>query len=187
VEQYKFNAQMEKLEGVCDENKLVSNFSCTGYPISLTIRPNNGVGEQLSMLAQSDEKGYISPGSYIRFAYVDGSLEYEIAGRFPIDDELFSKLKRIFIRMHSFWTQVFFREMITRRSIVEGDIPRVKNDGVYNGKPLDDDDDAGDDGDDQSDAGEDYPGDEAYVDDDDDEGDGSQPLYNYEPAESEGA
>ena len=181
MEQYKFNAQMDKLEGICDENKLVSNFSCTGYPITLTIRPNNGVGEQLSMLEQSDEKGYISPGSYIRFAYVDGSLEYEIAGRFPIDDELFSKLKRTFVRMHSFWTQIFFREMITRRSVVEGDIPRVKNDGVYNGKPLDDGDDDDDDDDDQEGDyyGDDPDNDDDADDDESDTGDG----YGYEPSE----
>ena len=175
---YKFEQQREKLDGICDENKLVYHFGVIKYPITLTIKPNNGVGEQLSMLEQAEERGYINPGSYIRFSIDDGALEYEIGGRFPIDDALFSKIKRIFIRMHTFYLEYFFKDIIDRKALSQSSFPPIKNDGVYNGKPPEDEGD-GDDGEDQSDAGEEYT--------DEEEGDGLQPLYTYEPAEPEGA
>jgi hypothetical protein len=92
--------------------------------------------------------------------------------------------------MHSFWTQVFFREMISRRSVVEGDLPRVKNDGIYNGKPLDDgdDDDADPDEDGEGSEYSDMDYDNAKADlaesGDDDESD-TDDGYGYEPSEVE--
>ena len=167
---YKFEAQREKLEGVCDENKLVFHFGVITYPISLTIKPNNGVGEQLSLLDRADEKGYINPESYIRFFIDDGALEYEIGGRFPIDDALFSKIKRIFMRMHALYLEYFFSEIIERRILSQGGHPPIINDGVYEGKqpvPDAEDDDvdftAKDEDDDESDTGDDYGYEDAEV------------------------
>ena len=50
-----FKQQREKLAGICEEHKLVYSIK-TGYPITLKIRPNSGMDEQLSMLeAAGDE------------------------------------------------------------------------------------------------------------------------------------
>jgi len=136
MEKSKFEAQRERLEGICDENQLVYRFRGDQYPITLTIRPNNGVGVQLSMLA-ADEMGHISPNAYIRFSYEDGSLAYDIFGKFPIGDALFTKLRIVFVRMHMYYQQYFFRDIISRGLLAHNVMPYVKDGGEYKGKPLD--------------------------------------------------
>lgn len=113
-ELFKFNAQRDKLQGVCDENKLTFSFRHDKYPISLTIRPLTGVAAQMTMLEEVEEKGYISPDASIVFSYEDGALTYKMSDDFAISDATFSKIKNIFKNMLFLWLQVFFRDVIQK-------------------------------------------------------------------------
>lgn len=45
-----YEAQKKKLQGLCDEHDLVFRFIKDRYPITLTIKPVQGMDAQLSML-----------------------------------------------------------------------------------------------------------------------------------------
>lgn len=156
MEKFKLDGQIERLQGVCDENKLVWQFRRDTYPISMTIRPCNGVGEQMDMLANADENGYTSPNAFIRFSYEDGDIEYKTSETFSISDALFTKIKLIFKKMHLYYQQYFFRYVIENDLLSSVSFPEVKNaesfkqvqkDRENDGYHTDDDDDSDDDDD----------------------------------------
>ncbi len=121
----KFEALKKKMQGVCDENSLVFRFRNNQYPLTLTIRPLNGVQEQLSLLADAEDNGYTSPDAYIVFAYKDGNLTYKTSETFTISDALFSKIKNLYKSMHAMWLQYFYRHTIERNLLSAQCLPRV--------------------------------------------------------------
>lgn len=110
----KYEAQKKKLDGLCEEHDLTYRFRHDVYPITLTIRPIQGVEEQLSMLEAADEKDYNSPDSYMTIYRKDGELAMKINGKFTISEALRSKFKNIYTKMSDFWLQYFFRDLIER-------------------------------------------------------------------------
>ncbi|MDF2984918.1 MAG: hypothetical protein K0R50_428 [Eubacterium sp.] len=173
----KYEAYKKKLQGVCDENELVFRFKNDSYPITLTIRPVNGL-EQMSLL-ESEEKEQSSPDAAMVFAYKDGVLTYKISESFAISDVLFSKIKNLYKNMHAMWLQFFNREVIEKSLLTGEKLPKASEDDssgydddleaedVGNPEPLentddtdvtdddyglenDDDDEGGDDSDDEA-------------------------------------
>lgn len=132
----KFSAYKKKLEGVCDENNLVFRFRQNEYPISLTILPNQGVEEQMDLLAGDTEKVTSSPDARLVFYYKDGDLIYRISEGFVIGDALFSKLKNLYKNMHSTWLQYFFRNLVERRAIPDGSMPVIDEDDAEDAPEL---------------------------------------------------
>jgi len=122
----KYEAYKKKLQGVCDENELVFRFKNDTYPITLTVRPVEGL-EQMSLLEQ-EEKEKSSPNSALTFAYKDGVLTYKIAEGFAISDALFNKLKNLFKNMHAMWLQFFNREVIEKQLITSDKLPKANED-----------------------------------------------------------
>lgn len=121
----KFSAYKKKLEGVCDENNLVFRFRNTEYPISLTILPSSGVEEQMDLLADTSDKGTISPDARLVFYYKDGELLYKISETFTIGEALFAKLRNLYKNMHATWLQYFFRNLIERHALADGTMPVI--------------------------------------------------------------
>lgn len=132
----KFSAYKKKLEGVCDENNLVFRFRQNEYPISLTILPNQGVEEQMDLLAGDTEKVTSSPDARLVFYYKDGDLIYRISEGFVIGDALFSKLKNLYKNMHFTWLQYFFRNLVERRAIPDGSMPVIDEDDADDAPEL---------------------------------------------------
>lgn len=132
----KFQAYKKKLEGVCDENNLVFRFRQNEYPISLTILPNQGVEEQMDLLASDTEKVTSSPDARLVFYYKDGDLIYRISEGFTIGDALFSKLKNLYKNLHFTWLQYFFRDLVTKRSLPAGDMPVIDEDDADDAPEL---------------------------------------------------
>lgn len=132
----KFSAYKKKLEGVCDENNLVFRFRQNEYPISLTILPNQGVEEQMDLLASDTEKVTSSPDARLVFYYKDGDLIYRISEGFVIGDALFSKLKNLYKNMHFTWLQYFFRNLVERRAIPDGSMPVIDEDDADDAPEL---------------------------------------------------
>ena len=120
----KYEGYKKKLQGICDENNLTFRFINNHYPITLTIRPVTGLGEQMSLL-ESAEDDYISPDACIVFSFVDGAVFYKTYGRFPISETLFNKIKNLFKNMHTCWLQYFFRSAIQNGALKSGAMPVI--------------------------------------------------------------
>ena len=106
----KSEAQVKKMQALCDEHELVYRFDKTKYPITYQIRPTQGVGEQLSMLEAVEDKGYTSPDAYMKWAFQNNELRQVVdGGAFTIDVTLRKKIETILLKMITFWLQYFFR------------------------------------------------------------------------------
>lgn len=136
----KFEAYKKKLQGICDENQLVFRFRNNTYPITLTIRPISGFGEQLSMLEMAGEQGvYTSPDASLVFSYCDGEISYKTSSTFTISEALFSKLKNLFKNMYFCWLQYFFRNLLERGVLKGGAMPVIdEDDAEYEEADTDD-------------------------------------------------
>lgn len=112
----KYEAQKKKLDGLCEEHDLTYRFRHDVYPVTLTIRPLQGVGQQFSLLEEADSKDYISPDASMVIYRKDGELAMKINGTFTISEALRSKFKNIYTKMSDFWLQYFFRDLIERNA-----------------------------------------------------------------------
>ena len=112
----KYEAQKKKLDGLCEEHDLTYRFRHDVYPITLTIRPLQGVEEQLSLLEEADSKDYISPDASMVIYRKDGELATKINGTFTISEALRNKFKNIYLKLSDFWLQYFFRDLIERNA-----------------------------------------------------------------------
>lgn len=112
----KYEAQKRKLDGLCEEHDLTYRFRHDVYPITLTVRPLQGVEEQLSLLEEADKKDYISPDASMVIYRKDGELAMKINGTFTISEALRSKLKNIYTKMSDYWREYFFRDLIERNA-----------------------------------------------------------------------
>ena len=141
----KFEAQRKKLDGICEENNLVAIFRNDSYPITLTIRPLTGLDEQMSMLENAEEKGYTSPDASLVITVTNCELSHRFYGTFAIDDRLLQKLKSIFKKMHDFWVQFFFRDLMEKGILNKSNMPKIDGEDIPEGaEPLesfDDDED----------------------------------------------
>lgn len=123
----KYDAYKKKLQGVCDENNLVFRFEKNKYPITLTIRPVDGIAEQM-VIPGLEETREISPDASITFQMVDGAIKYRMSKEFAISDTLFSKIKNLYKNMHDCWVQHFFRNVIERKLISPEIMPQIDED-----------------------------------------------------------
>lgn len=124
----KYLAQKKKMEGICDENNLTFRFRRDTYPITLTVRPISDMYTQMSMLENVEEQGYISPGAYLMFEYKDAEVNHKMSGSFTISDALLAKLRNIFKKMHYYWLQYFFRNVIERKLLSPAIMPQIDED-----------------------------------------------------------
>lgn len=146
----KYEAQKKKLDGICEENNLVAIFRHSDYPITLTIKPLTGLDEQMTMLENADEKGYTSPDASIVFIMRDGVLGYKTSETFTISKPLFSKIENIFKKLHDFWLQFFFRDLMEKDVLTKSNMPVIasEDDMPDDAEPLEEyEDDANGDSD----------------------------------------
>lgn len=138
-ESAKYDAQMKKLEGLCEEHDLTFRFNHNSYPITLVIRPAQGMGQQLSMLENADSRDYISPDASMVIYRKDGELAMKISGTFTLPESLRSKLKNLYIKLSDFWLQYFHRDIMQRHSLSGAAMPVIDENEA-------DDSDEGDEG-----------------------------------------
>ena len=125
----KYKAQKKKLQGLCDEHELIFRFRKDVYPISLTIRPAQGMDAQISMLENVEEVGFRSPDSAMTWIFEDGVLTTKVTGgTFTISKELRSKIENILAKMISYWQQYFFRDVMEKASLRQGMMPVIDED-----------------------------------------------------------
>lgn len=61
-----YEAQVKKMQGLCDEHDLVYRFKKDSYPITFTIKPAQDMESQMSMLENVEEVGYSRRSRYSR-------------------------------------------------------------------------------------------------------------------------
>ena len=121
----KYEAQKKKLDNLCEEHDLVCSLKHDRYPITLTIKPLTGAGEQLSMLEAAEEKDYISPDASMVIYRKDGELAMKINGTFTISEALRSKFKNIYCKLADFWLQYFHRDTLDRNVVNSKNMPVI--------------------------------------------------------------
>ena len=141
----KYEAQMKKLDGLCEEHDLSYRFNHNQYPITLTLKPLQGMDEQLSMLEQAETKNYISPDASMVIYRKDGELAMKINGTFTISEALRSKFKNIYCKLAAFWLQYFHRDTLDRNVVNSKNMP------VIDEAEAEDDDEPDEDPDDEDD------------------------------------
>lgn len=166
----KYEEQKKKMDGLCEEHDLVYRFRKDTYPITLTIRPIQGVGEQLSLLAKTEDEDYISPDAVMKWIFADGELTSRVEGGiFTISKTLRTKIENIFLKMIGFWQQYFFRDVIEKGSLRKGTMP------VIDEAEAEDDEDEDLEDQPDEDAGLDDDSDGQAEDEDDPDDDGADP------------
>lgn len=125
----KYEAQKKKLDGLCEEHDLTFRFRKDEYPITLTIRPIQGAGVQLSMMDETEGNDYISPDASMTWIFADGELTSKVSGGiFTISKTLRTKIENILLKMIAFWQQYFFRDVIENKSLKKGTMPVIDED-----------------------------------------------------------
>lgn len=138
----KYEAYKKKLQGICDENNLVYRFRQDQYPITLTIKPIQGVAEQMTLIEEAEDKGFTSPDAAIVFTIKDGVLTYKTHKTFTIGDALFSKIKNLFKNMHYYWLQFFFRDLMEKGVLTSRTMPVIDEETASDEDDLEVPDDA---------------------------------------------
>ena len=122
----KYDAQKKKLEGLCEEHDFTYRIRKDRYPITLTIRPVQGVEEQLTMLEQADGQDYISPNASLTWSFSDNEVTSKVeGGTFTMPKSLESKFLSIFKKLVSFWQQYFFKYLIEKGFVTKTNMPVI--------------------------------------------------------------
>lgn len=155
-----YEAQVKKMQGLCEEHDLVYRFKKDKYPITFTITPAQDMESQMSMLENVEEVGYRSPDASMTWIFEDGTLTTKVqGGTFTIGKTLRTKMESILVKMINYWQQFFFRDIIEKRILPEKDMPTIDDeDGLPEGAESlegSEDEGAGNDGD--------LPGDDGVV------------------------
>ena len=130
-----YEAQVKKMQGICDEHNLTYRFLKDRYPIIFIIRPIQGMDAQLSMLENVEDEGYISPEAEMMWIFKDGNLETRVSGgTFTIAKTLRTKIESILMKMITYWQQYFFKDVLEKHSLAAGMMP------VISGSEAEDDD-----------------------------------------------
>lgn len=121
-----YEAQVKKLQGLCDEHNLTYRFIKDRYPIICIIRPIQGMDAQLSMLECVEDNGYISPDAEVMYIFKDAALEMRVSGgTFTIAKTLRTKIESILMKMITYWQQYFFHDVMEKHSLAAGMMPAI--------------------------------------------------------------
>lgn len=151
----KFEGFRQKLENICDENGLIYTFNTEGYPIMLTIQPQQGLDAQLSMLEMAEEKPFNSPDATIQFIMEDGALTLKMNERFTLPETLFTKIKNLFLKMHASFLGAFYRD-VREKDLLRAPYVMSKA-GVANNKKIAEPLEVYEDDGTETEEGEDFP------------------------------
>ena len=125
---FKYDAQKKKLDGLCEEHDLTFRLRHDRYPITLTIKPLAGMDQQMDMLADAENKDYISQDASMVIYSQDGELATKITGTFTISEALRNKFKNIYVKISDYWLQYFFRDIMEKGLISQAKLPVIDED-----------------------------------------------------------
>lgn len=112
-----FDALVTKLANTCEENDLIYTLQTSRYPVAVTIKPDQSMDAQISML--DNEVGYNGKDSVLQFIFLDGRLTYKISDDFTLAESTFNKLKNLAKKIHAAYMMVFFRDWMEKQHLVD--------------------------------------------------------------------
>ena len=138
-----YDAQVKKLQGLCDEHDLVFKLEKEQYPVRLTISQVKKQYEQGTLMPdmkKDEEKS--DPDSKMVMVFKDGHITTQfIDGNFVITDVLQTKIKNIFVKIVAYWQQYFFRDVIEKKALKKNFmpvIPEMDEALAEEGEPIED-------------------------------------------------
>lgn len=139
-----YEIQKKKMDGLCDEHDLIYRFMKDQYPITFTVRPAQGLYNQMSMLENEEEVGYRSPEASMTWIFEDGVLTTKVeGGTFTISKTLRGKIESVLVKMISYWQQFFFRDVMEKGSLRHGMTPVIDEEDAEEAEdeaePIEDD------------------------------------------------
>ena len=84
--------------------------------------------QQLDMLADAENKDYISQDASMVIYRKDGELATKITGTFTISEALRNKFKNIYVKVSDFWLQYFFRQVMENNLLQRAQLPVIDED-----------------------------------------------------------
>lgn len=152
-----YEAQVKKMQGLCEEHNLVYRFKKDRYPMTFTIKLSHAMDAQMSMLENAEDEGYISPKASMTWIFNDGVLETKVhGGTFTISKTVRTKIENILIKMITFWQQYFFRSVVEGQLLPERKMPVINDEALWpkDAAPFEEDeiDDEGEPDDDNTDS-----------------------------------
>ena len=129
----KYKDQKQKLENLCNEHNLTFRLNHDTYPITLRLRPLQGMYAQMSMLEDAEDgAGRISPDAVLILSKRDGEIIKQITGIFTIPEVLEGKFRNIFKKLCDFWEQYFFRSIMETNAVKRGLMPVIDEEEAKN-------------------------------------------------------
>ena len=138
-----YEAQVKKMQGLCEEHNLVYRFKKDRYPMTFTIKLSHAMDAQMSMLESVEDEGYISPKASMTWIFNDGVLETKVhGGTFTISKTVRTKIENILIKMITFWQQYFFRSVVEGQLLPERKMPAINDEALWpkDAAPYEEDD-----------------------------------------------
>ena len=112
TEELKFMKLKDNLEKFCAKKGFSCRFVYESYPMTLSIRPLQGMFDQISLLEKAEDGNKISQDAVLVFSRVDGEIVTKILGTFTLPDKVFQSLKNNFKALSDLYLQFFHRTVI---------------------------------------------------------------------------
>lgn len=137
-----YEAQKKKMEGLCEEHQLSYRFHKSGYPMTFTIKPLQGMDAQIDMLESVEDSGYRSPDASMMWIFHDGVLETKVTGgTFTISKTLRGKIESVLMKMITYWQQYFFRDVMENDLLRDGTMPVISEEDMDDAEPIEETED----------------------------------------------
>ena len=122
-----YDAQVKKLQGLCDEHGLTYKLEKETYPIRLTISPVQKQYEQGEMFPDTKkDETVIDPKAKMILIFKDGTIITKVEdGTFTIGKALRTKIENVFVKIVAFWQQFFFRDIIENKALKKNFFPTM--------------------------------------------------------------
>ena len=138
-----YDAQVKKLQGLCDEHGLTYKLEKEAYPVRLTISPVQKQYEQGTLMPDmKKEEDKSDPDSKMVMVFKDGHICTKFEdGTFVITDVLQTKIKNIFVKIVAYWQQFFFRNVIENKALKKNffpEMPDADSEIKEQGEPVED-------------------------------------------------
>lgn len=138
-----FDAQVKKLQGLCDEHDLVFKLEKEEYPVRLTISQVKKQYEQGTLMPDmKKDEDKSDPDSKMVMVFKDGHICTRFEdGTFVITDVLQTKIKNIFVKIVAYWQQFFFRNVIENKALKKNFMPvmpDIEDALAEEGEPIED-------------------------------------------------
>ena len=112
TEELKYMKLKNSLENFCKKEGFSCKFVYDTYPMMLSVRPLQGIYDQISLLEQAEDGNRISQDAVLTFSRVDGEIVTKILGTFTLPDKKFQTLKNFFKQLSDLYLQFFHRTIV---------------------------------------------------------------------------